>query len=69
MAVLQPRIFSGTAYTAWADGIRGVLVGTDQEGNPHVTVQGVVTPAVNPLNWGDTTPFTTGSFVVMMYAA
>ncbi|KAL0069462.1 hypothetical protein AAF712_003495 [Marasmius tenuissimus] len=78
MAVLQPNVFGGSGssgrYTAWADGIRGVLGGNDEGGNPHVTSEGVVTPAVNPLNWGDRTPFTTGSpegqnFVVLMYAA
>lgn len=68
MAVLQPDMF-GSSYVGWADGVRKTL-----GGNNHVTNDGVVTPAVNPLNWQDTTPFTRGSpegqaFVVLMYAA
>ncbi|KAJ7663893.1 Six-hairpin glycosidase-like protein [Mycena polygramma] len=68
MAVLQPATF-GAAYVAWADGIRKEL---NRDG--HVTEDGVVTPAVNPYNWSDTTPDTDGSpegqaMVVMMYAA
>ncbi|KAG6815337.1 hypothetical protein H0H87_002807 [Tephrocybe sp. NHM501043] len=73
MAVLQPQA-SGQKYIDWADGIRGVLGGKDDNGQPHITEAGVATPAVNPLAWQDTTPFTTGSpegqaFVVLMYAA
>ncbi|KAJ7132463.1 hypothetical protein C8R44DRAFT_731133 [Mycena epipterygia] len=54
--------------------IRGVLGGVDAAGNPHVTSEGIVTPAVNPLGWSDTAPWTAGSpegnnFVVLMYAA
>ncbi|KAL0573765.1 hypothetical protein V5O48_008192 [Marasmius crinis-equi] len=68
MAVLRPSTF-GERYIAFADGIRRTL---GQDG--HVTEEGVVTPAINPLDWNDTTPFTTGSpegqnFVVLMYAA
>lgn len=68
MAVLQPRVF-GASYIKWAEGIRKVI---GQDG--HVTDTGIVTPAVNPLGWGDTEPFTTGSpegqaFTVLMYTA
>lgn len=68
MAVLQPRVF-GASYIKWAEGIRQVI---GQVG--HVTDTGIVTPAVNPLGWSDTAPFTTGSpegqaFSVLMYAA
>ncbi|KAJ3980119.1 hypothetical protein F5890DRAFT_1568966 [Lentinula detonsa] len=73
MAVLQPRTF-GSSYIQWAEGIRTTLGGNDSAGNPHVTSNGTVTPAVNPLNWFDTTPYTAGSpegnnFVVLMYTA
>lgn len=73
MAVIAPHRF-GSKYVKWADGIRTVIGGNDTAGNPHVTDTGVVTPAVNPLGWGDTNPFTTGSpegqnFVVLMYTA
>ncbi|KAJ2919020.1 hypothetical protein MD484_g1446, partial [Candolleomyces efflorescens] len=73
MAVLQPSTF-GQRYITWAEGIRRTLGRDDRNGNPHVTRTGVVTPAVNPLGWLDTRPFTTGSpegqaFVVLMYAA
>jgi hypothetical protein len=73
MAVLKPAEF-GAAHIAWADSIRTVLGGCDVEGNPHVTSNGTVTPAVNPYSWHSTTPYTIGSpegnnFVVLMYAA
>jgi len=66
MVVLRPFNF-GQNYISWADGIRATMA-------LHITSAGIATPAVNPLNWGDTTPFTTGSpegnnFVVLMYAA
>ncbi|KAF9555627.1 hypothetical protein CPC08DRAFT_642627 [Agrocybe pediades] len=71
MAVLQPRVF-GAQYVAWADAIRKTLGGRDKDGNVHVTEDGIVTPAVNPLWWKDTNKYTKGSpegqaFVVMMY--
>ena len=55
-------------YVQWAENIRMVF------GQGHITSNGTATPAVNPLGWGDTTPWTAGSpegqnFVVMMYAA
>ncbi|KAK0445631.1 uncharacterized protein EV420DRAFT_1648351 [Desarmillaria tabescens] len=73
MAVLQPESFNQT-YISWADDVRATLSGNDTEGNPHVTANGTVTPAVNPLGWLDTEPWTAGSpegqcFVVLMYAA
>ncbi|KAF5376187.1 hypothetical protein D9757_009301 [Collybiopsis confluens] len=73
MAVLQPSSF-GEEYIQWADDIRTTLGSNDANGNPHVTANGTVTPAVNPLGWTDTTPYTAGSpegnnFVVLMYAA
>lgn len=73
MAVLAPGTF-GATYIAWADAIRTTLGSNDSSGNPHVTSTGIVTPAVNPLAWQDTTPYTKGSpegqnFVVLMYAA
>ncbi|KAJ7047741.1 hypothetical protein C8F04DRAFT_19901 [Mycena alexandri] len=66
MVILRPLDF-GAKYISWADGIRKTMA-------LHVTGTGIATPAVNPLNWDDTTPFTTGSpegnnFVVLMYAA
>ncbi|KAJ3924333.1 MAG: hypothetical protein NXY57DRAFT_1045021, partial [Lentinula lateritia] len=60
MAVLQPQTF-GSPYIQWAEGIRTTLGGNNSAGNPHVTSNGTVTPAVNPLNWYDTTPYTAGS--------
>jgi hypothetical protein len=73
MATLQPDACNDK-YINWADGVRKVLGGNDVHGNPHITTDGIVTPAVNPLGWLDTKPFTTGSpegqtFVVLMYAA
>ena len=72
MAVLQPQVF-GNSYIVWADNIRTTLGGQGANGQPHITATGIATPAVNPLNWLDTTPTTTGSpegqvFVVLMYA-
>ncbi|KAF7316620.1 hypothetical protein HMN09_00394600 [Mycena chlorophos] len=70
MVVLAPDAFSPVStYVAWADSIRAEL-GKDG----HVTSNGTVTPAVNPLGWWESTPWTSGSpegqnFVVLMYAA
>ncbi|KAF7369524.1 hypothetical protein MVEN_00282200 [Mycena venus] len=74
MVVHAPEAFDAETYVAWADGIRAVLGGDDAAGNPHVTEEGIVTPAVNPLGWSDTAPWTAGSpegnnFVVLLYAA
>lgn len=38
--------------------------GDDAEGNPHITSNGTATPAVNPLGWSDTAPWTAGRYVV-----
>ena len=73
MTVLQPQTF-GEKYVLWADQVIETIAGNDRLGNPHVTENGTVTPAVNPLGWGDTDPWTTGSpegqnFVLLMYVA
>ncbi|KAK0216337.1 hypothetical protein IW262DRAFT_1464871 [Armillaria fumosa] len=73
MAILCPDVFD-QSYISWADGVRATLGKNDKEGNPHVTANGTVTPAVNPLGWQSTAPWTAGSpegqcFVVLMYAA
>ncbi|KAJ6498986.1 hypothetical protein C8R45DRAFT_99808 [Mycena sanguinolenta] len=74
MVILAPDAFPVATYVPWADSIRTVLGGKDIGGNPHITSNGTATPAVNPLAWLDTTPWTAGSpegnnFVVLMYAA
>ncbi|PSN63409.1 Six-hairpin glycosidase [Corynespora cassiicola Philippines] len=67
MAVLEPGAF-GSEYTDWAKRKMDVVDGKiDQE-------TGIVSPAVNPLNWNDMEPYTTGSpegqaFVVLLHAA
>ncbi|KAJ3932359.1 MAG: Six-hairpin glycosidase-like protein [Lentinula lateritia] len=71
VVVLRPNIFyadgSDRTYVDWADGLRKTLA-------EHITANGTASPAVNPLNWSDTTQYTAGSpegqnFVVLMYAA
>lgn len=67
LAVLTPSSIA-RSHIRWADKIRTIL------GDGHVSPEGIVSPAVNPLNWGDTTPYTEGSpegenFVILMYAA
>ncbi|ESK86686.1 hypothetical protein Moror_10933 [Moniliophthora roreri MCA 2997] len=74
MTVLQPDTFGDNKYLSWADGIRNTISRNDKQGNPRVTIEGIVMPAVNPLGWLDKNPFTTGSpegqaFVVLMYSA
>ncbi|KAF2437483.1 hypothetical protein P171DRAFT_437851 [Karstenula rhodostoma CBS 690.94] len=71
VAVLEPKTF-GREYTDWAVEKMGVVDGhiNTEEGAD----KGIVAPAVNPLNWWDTTPYTTGSpegqsFVVLLHAA
>lgn len=73
LAVLLPEQF-GSKYVEFADDVLKTIAGKDKDGKPHVTSTGVVTPAVNPLGWGDVEPWTTGSpegnnFVVLLYAA
>ncbi|KAF2806877.1 uncharacterized protein BDZ99DRAFT_465636 [Mytilinidion resinicola] len=67
LAVLAPDSFGGK-YTKWAEKKMGVVDAGIDAGT------GIVSPAINPLNWHDRTPFTTGSpegqsFVVLMHAA
>ena len=71
VAVLEPETF-GKKYTRWAVEKKGVVDGLidENEGANY----GIVAPAVNPLNWWDETPFTSGSpegqsFVVLLHAA
>ena len=86
MAVLRPDVFasspssnssnstssnSNSTYIFWADNIRAVLGAYDASGKPHITITGIATPAVDPLTWHDTTPYTSRSpegrtFVVLM---
>jgi Glycosyl Hydrolase Family 88 len=68
VAILQPQTFTAE-YITWADSVRKTI-GNGQ----HVSTNGTVYPAVNPLGWTDTVPYTAGSpegnnFVVLMYAA
>ena len=65
---------SNSTYIFWADNIRAILGAYDASSKPHITKTGIAMPAVDPLNWHDTTPYTSGSlegqnFVVLMYAA
>ncbi|KAF9256382.1 hypothetical protein L218DRAFT_966385 [Marasmius fiardii PR-910] len=75
MVVLDPQNFGEEAgYVQWADDVMRTIAGNDDSGVPHVSENGAVTPAVNPLGWQDTNPWTSGSpegnnFVVLMYAA
>ncbi|OCK84706.1 hypothetical protein K432DRAFT_432094 [Lepidopterella palustris CBS 459.81] len=67
MAVLSPSNF-GAKYTNWAMKKKDLV---DKDIN---ATTGIVAPAINPLNWKDNTPFTSGSpegqsFVVLMHAA
>ncbi|KAJ7644864.1 hypothetical protein FB45DRAFT_999750 [Roridomyces roridus] len=74
MVATAPTAFPASEYLPFAEGIRGVLGGVDADGNPHITADGIATPAVNPLGWSDTAPWTAGSpegnnFVVLLYSA
>ncbi|KAF2467425.1 Six-hairpin glycosidase [Lindgomyces ingoldianus] len=67
MAILSPGKF-GKAYTDWAKKKMDVVDGKIDKGT------GIVAPAINPLNWHDMTPYTSGSpegqsFVVLLHAA
>ncbi|EDQ98100.1 uncharacterized protein LACBIDRAFT_310937 [Laccaria bicolor S238N-H82] len=85
-AVLCPDVFSSSnssnstssssmsSYISWADNIHAVLGAYNASGNPHITKTGIATPAVNTLDWHDTTPYTSGSpegqnFMVLMQGA
>ena len=67
MAKSDPKTF-GSTYVKWAEARRGAVAA-------HIDRStGIASPAVNPLGWGDRTPFTTGSpegesFAVLLYAA
>lgn len=65
MARLDPATF-GPGYVAWADGKRGEVV-------TRINGDGLLSPVINPLNWGDRTPGTASpeaqSFAVLMFAA
>lgn len=71
VVVLDPETF-GEEYTAWAVKKMDVVNGhIDETAGDNY---GIVSPAVNPLNWNDPNPFTTGSpegqgFVVLLHAA
>lgn len=56
MAVLEPQSAFGTdpGYISWAEDLRTTVA-------QHVTSNGTVSPAINPLNWFDLVPFTAGS--------
>ncbi|PPR00481.1 hypothetical protein CVT24_004536 [Panaeolus cyanescens] len=74
MAVLQPGIFAQGSYIRWADGIKETISGNDEDGKAHVTPEGIVRPAVNPLDWWDVNKFERGSpegnaFTVLLYTA
>lgn len=67
MAKLQPESF-GEKYSSWAETKMDVVDGKIDEGT------GIVSPAVDPLNWNNRSQYTTGSpegqsFVVLMHAA
>jgi hypothetical protein len=50
-----PEIFAlGSRYIAWAEKLRKSVA-------VHVEANGIFSPAVSPLNWGDHTAYTTGS--------
>lgn len=57
MAVLDPHTFGSTSkngYIEWADGLRKAVA-------THVNGSGILSPAINPLDWGNKVPWTTGS--------
>lgn len=67
MAILAPETFTADPYVAWADESRTAIAA-------HVTSNGTLSPAINPLNWFDLTPFTSGSpegqsFGTLLYTA
>ncbi|KAH9477596.1 Unsaturated rhamnogalacturonyl hydrolase YesR [Psilocybe cubensis] len=66
-SALSPSVSS--RYIQWAENIRLTL-----GNNAHITSNGTATPAINPLDWNDRTPFTSGSpegnnFVILLYSA
>ncbi|KAI0540587.1 hypothetical protein GGR58DRAFT_119709 [Xylaria digitata] len=65
MAKLEPGTF-GDSYVAWANGKREKVI-------ERIDKDGLLSPVVNPLDWGDRTPGTMSpeaqSFAVLMFAA
>ncbi|KAI2617351.1 hypothetical protein GGR54DRAFT_203802 [Hypoxylon sp. NC1633] len=65
MTQLDPAEF-GSKYSTWADSKRDAI--TDR-----INGNGLLSPVINPLNWGDKTPATQSpeaqSFAVMMFSA
>ncbi|KAJ8127993.1 hypothetical protein O1611_g5643 [Lasiodiplodia mahajangana] len=65
MAKLEPRTF-GDKYVAWAKGKREEVI-------KRINEDGLLSPVVNPLDWGDRTPGTASpeaqSFAVLLFAA
>jgi len=70
-AKLEPKVF-GKKYTNWAvEKMHQVDKRIDASEGEN---KGIVSPAINPLNWHDKTPYTSGSpegqsFVVLLHAA
>ena len=70
-AKLEPKVF-GKKYTNWAvEKMHQVNKRIDASEGEN---KGIVSPAINPLNWHDKTPYTSGSpegqsFVVLLHAA
>ena len=69
LATLFPSSeFNTPKYIQWAEKNRKTIA-------QHVDSRtGIVSPAINPLNWGDRTPFTTGSpegqsFTILLHTA
>ncbi|KAI8963079.1 hypothetical protein F5Y11DRAFT_365486 [Daldinia sp. FL1419] len=65
MAHLEPSDF-GQKYTKWADSKREAIT-------KKISSNGLLSPVINPLNWGDRTPAKESpeaqSFAVLMFAA
>ncbi|CAJ2514048.1 Uu.00g021670.m01.CDS01 [Anthostomella pinea] len=68
MALLEPEEFGGeeAGYVAWADEKRAEII-------ERIDDEGLLSPVINPLEWGDRQPGTESpeaqSFAVLMYAA
>ncbi|ORY70272.1 uncharacterized protein BCR38DRAFT_471603 [Pseudomassariella vexata] len=65
MAQLEPHEF-GSRYVDWADEKRDAIL-------ERIDEDGLLSPVINPLNWGDRTPGTESpeaqSFAILMFAA
>jgi len=66
LAKLEPKTFGKSSYVKWADAKRKEVV-------KRINNEGLLSPVINPLNWGDRTPATASpeaqSFAVLMFAA